>query len=52
MTFSQGYFTVIASLLMILSTNIINQPIYSQESKDDENGRPSNKNDLSVSMKP
>ena len=37
---------------MILSTNIINQPIYSQESKDDENGRPSNKNDLSVSMKP
>ena len=52
MTFSQGYFIVVAILLMILSINVIYQPIYSQELKDDKNGHSSEKNDLSVSMKP
>ena len=43
-----------AILLIILSTNLLNQPIYSQESEDHEYDRSSNNNnnDLLVSMKP
>ncbi|MGA8844001.1 MAG: metallophosphoesterase [Nitrososphaeraceae archaeon] len=52
MTISQGCFIVVAILLMILSINVINQPIYSLELKDDKNGHSSEKNDLSISMKP
>ena len=54
MIFSREHFIIMAILLIILSTNLLNQPIYSQESEDHEYDRSSNNNnnDLLVSMKP
>ena len=52
MTWSQGYFLILAILFIILSTNSFNQSIYSQESEDNEYDRTHGKNDLLVSMKP
>ena len=54
MIFSREHFIIMAILLIILSTNLLNQPIYSQESEVHEYDRSSNNNnnDLLVSMKP
>ena len=54
MIFSREHFIIMAILLIILSTNLLNQPLYSQESEDHEYDRSSNNNnnDLLVSMKP
>ena len=51
MTFSRRYrsFNIII-LLTILSMNVLNQSIYSQESKEDGSDLPSNNNDLLVYM--
>src|SRR5262245_13807066 len=43
---------LLAILLIILSTNVLNQFIYGKESEDNTPEEPSNKNDLLVSMKP
>ena len=51
MTFSRRYRSfIIIILLIILSTNLLNQSIYSQESKEDGFDLPSNNNDLLVYM--
>ena len=53
MTFSRRYLSfIIIVLLIILSTNVLNQSSYSQESKEQASDIPSNNNDLSVSMEP
>jgi hypothetical protein len=52
MNFSRKYFLIVAILLIILTTNVIIQPIYSQESDENESDNTSDKNDLLASMKP
>ena len=53
MTFSRRYLSfIITILLIILSTNVLNQSTYSQESEEHASDIPSNNNDLSVSMEP
>ena len=53
MTFSRRYLSfIIIILLIILSTNVLNQSIYSQESEEHGSDIPSNNNDLLVSMEP
>ena len=53
MTFSRRYLSfIITILLIILSTNVLNQSTYSQESEEHGSDIPSNNNDLSVSMEP
>jgi len=51
MNFSRGYSLILAVFLIIFSTNITSQLVHGQE-RVGENDHLSNKNDLSVSMKP
>ena len=53
MTFSRRYLSfIIIVLLIILSTNVLNQSTYSQQSKEHASDILSNNNDLLVSMQP